>query len=238
MITTLIINHEHNCRIQLRSVLEYYFTGKLNIITANGPKEGLEKIISLKPELVVADIEMTSANALNMFQQFKGKNFKVIFTAGSEAHAVRALRMGAFDYLLQPVNPMELKDAVTRFIQENKTREQSNDMGNGAGHNLTINTKEGVVFLEKEKIIRCEATINYTNFILTENKRFLSSKTLKEYVEVLSEQDNFIQVHRSHLINVDYIEKLNRRGYITMKDSTIIPISRRMKDKVFCKLSL
>ncbi|MFZ6012437.1 MAG: LytR/AlgR family response regulator transcription factor, partial [Bacteroidota bacterium] len=103
--------------------------------------------------------------------------------------------------------------------------------------NLAITTYDGVIFLELDKIIRCEADMNYTNFILSDHKTFLSSKTLKEYEELLETHKNFVRVHRSHLINMDYVVKLKNDGFLVLKDQSLVPISRRRKEEVMEKLN-
>jgi two-component system LytT family response regulator len=166
---------------------------------------------------------------------------KVIFTTAYNQYAIRAIRYNALDYLLKPINPAELTEAITRFQQQKNKKEvysrQLENFFSNKEKNLAITTYDGVVFLEVDKIIRCEADLNYTKFVLTENKTFVSSKTLKDYEDLLTHNNNFLRVHRSHLVNLDYVLKFKNEGGLILKDNSTIPVSRRRKEEVMSRLS-
>jgi len=243
MIRTLIIDDESRAINLLKTTIERDFASQFQIETAHYPEEGIEKILHYKPELVYLDIEMPLMTGFELLTRIPEIDFKVIFTTAYAHYAIRAIRYNALDYLLKPVNPMELTDAIARFlIQRQKyedrelySRQLENLFANNE-KNLAITTYDGVVFLELDKIIRCEADLNYTKFILTDNKSFVSSKTLKEYEDLLGSHENFIRVHRSHLVNVDYLVKFKNEGSLVLKDNSCVPISRRRKDDVMKRL--
>lgn len=241
MFKALIIDDESRALNLLRITIEKEFPGKFILETALGPEEGLMKIGNFKPELVFLDIEMPLMNGFDLLLSIPEINFKIIFTTAYDRYAIRAIRYNALDYLLKPINPRELSEAILRFKnQKNESRESYNkqleNFFSRKDKNLAITTYDGVIFLEIDSIIRCEAELNYTKFYLTENKNFLSSKTLKDYDDLLITHDNFIRVHRSHLINMDYVVKYKNEGSVVMKDNTEVPISRRRKEDVLKKL--
>ncbi|MES1225373.1 MAG: LytTR family DNA-binding domain-containing protein, partial [Bacteroidota bacterium] len=199
-------------------------------------------IKTFKPDLLFLDIEMPLQSGFDLLAAIPQIDFKVIFTTAYDQYAIRAIRYNALDYLLKPVSAKELGEAITRFQKlKDETKDvyeqQLENLFSNKEKNLAITTYDGVVFLEIDKIIRCEADLNYTKFILTEGKSFLSSKTLKEYEDLLAIHPNFIRVHRSHLVNVDYILKFKNEGLLVLKDESAIPISRRRKEEVTKKLS-
>jgi two-component system LytT family response regulator len=241
MIKALIIDDESKAVNLLKITIEKNFPGKFQIEIALFPEEGLSKIQSFKPDLLFLDIEMPLMSGFDLLASIPEIDFKVIFTTAYDQYAIRAIRYNALDYLLKPINPGELEEAITRFIKqkdENKEvyGQQLENLFSNKDKNLAITTYDGVIFLEIEKIIRCEADLNYTKFILTENKHFLSSKTLKEYEDLLAIHSNFMRVHRSHLVNLDYILKFKNEGFLVLKDNSMVPISRRRKDDVMKKL--
>jgi two-component system, LytTR family, response regulator len=242
MIKALIIDDESRAVNLLKMTIEKNFPGKFLVDTSLDPEEGLAKIQSFKPHLLFLDIEMPLLSGFDLLAATPEIDFKVIFTTAYDQYAIRAIRYNALDYLLKPINPKELGEAISRFIKqkdENKEvyGQQLENLFSNKEKNLAITTYDGVIFLEIDKIIRCEADLNYTKFILTDNKHFLSSKTLKEYEDLLAIHANFMRVHRSHLVNLDYILKFKNEGFLILKDNSMIPISRRRKEEVMKKLS-
>jgi putative methionine-R-sulfoxide reductase with GAF domain len=102
---------------------------------------------------------------------------------------------------------------------------------------LTINSTRGVQFIPLKDIIRCEADSNYTYFFMTNNRTICASKTMKEYENKLLE-NNFIRVHRSHVINPNYVSELYNEGALKMTDNSVVEISRRRKKEVENRLFL
>ena len=104
---------------------------------------------------------------------------------------------------------------------------------------IPIPVKEGYVFIQPEEIIRCQADGNYTFIYLCDGRRFLQSETLKE-IENEIHVDQFVRVHQSHLVNIDFISRYQRNGghYLVMKDNSIIPISRQKKNLILEILNL
>jgi two-component system LytT family response regulator len=243
MIKALIIDDESKAVNLLKMTLEKNFPGKFSVETALYPDEGLAKIQSFKPDLVFLDIEMPLMSGFDLLASIPEIDFKVIFTTAYDQYAIRAIRYNALDYLLKPINPGELNEAINRFIkQKDESKEvyeqQLENLFSNKDHkNLAITTYDGVIFLEIDNIIRCEADLNYTKFILTGNKNFLSSKTLKEYEDLLAIHANFMRVHRSHLVNFNHLVKFKNDGFLVLKDNSLIPISRRRKEEVMKKLS-
>lgn len=243
MIKTLIVDDECRAVSLLKTTIERDFTDQFMIETAHSPEEGLVKIQRFKPELIFLDIEMPYMTGFELLAALPVIDFKVIFTTGYDHYAIRAIRYNALDYLLKPVNSRELAEAITRF-QKQKSDDQETyakqieNLFLNKDKNLAITTYDGVVFLELDKIIRCEADLNYTKFILADNKSFVSSKTLKEYEDLLITHHNFIRVHRSHLVNINYLFKFKSDGSLVLRDNSVIPVSRRRKEDVMKKLSV
>lgn len=241
MIRALIIDDESRASNLLRVTMERSFPGQFVLETALGSEDGMVKLSNFKPDLLFLDVEMPVMSGFDLLAAFPEINCNVIFTTAHNQYAIRAIRYNALDYLLKPIDPVELKEAIVRFQnQQNKQSVYGKQLSNFLSNkekNLAITTYEGIVFLEVDKIIRCEADLNYTRFILTDNKTFISSKTLKEYDELLCVQDNFLRVHRSHLVNMDYVLKIKKEGMLILKDNSSVPVSRRRKEEVVRRLS-
>jgi two-component system LytT family response regulator len=236
MIKALIIDDESKALNLLKVTMEQNFPGEFLVETAQGGHDGLEKLNHFKPDLLFLDIEMPAMSGFDLLAATTKIDFKVIFTTAYNQYAIRAIRYNALDYLLKPINPKELGEAITRFQQQKNKKEvygiQLENFFDNKDKHLAITTYDGVVFLEVEKIIRCEADLNYTKFYLTENNTFVSSETLKEYEDLLAIHNNFLRVHRSHLVNINFVLKFKNEGCLVLKDSSTVPVSRRRKEEV------
>lgn len=238
----LIVDDEESSIRMLASKLEEIYPRQFEIFTAYDSVDATLKIATHKPKLVFLDIQMPGMNGFELLATLKNVNFKVIFITAHNEYAIRAIRFNALDYLLKPIVEDELIQAMTRFQQhvenvDSTYNEQLKNVLAMKNQRLAISTYEGVVFLDLDKIIRCEAELNYTKFYLSDNTKLISSKTLKEYEELLFDKD-FIRVHRSHLINVNFVAKFKNDGSLVLKDKTVVPISRRKKDIVSNKFGI
>jgi two-component system LytT family response regulator len=141
-----------------------------------------------------------------------------------------------------------LKTSVQRFLQKQNNSDNQKKLYENLSYNLNLPetsskyrlalaTTDGTFFYHCHEIIRCEAVGNYTRFILKDKKPLLTSHTLKEYDDLLAEQ-NFLRVHRGHLINLDYISSFSKDHEIKMHDGSVVPVSRRKWDSIKQKLSL
>ncbi|MCB0625361.1 MAG: LytTR family transcriptional regulator, partial [Saprospiraceae bacterium] len=100
---------------------------------------------------------------------------------------------------------------------------------------LAIPTKDGVHFFQPAEIVRLEASGSYTQFFLTDRKRFIASKGLGEYEELLKEH-GFIRTHKSHIVNRLFVSFLDHDGFLVLQDNSRVEISRRRKEEVLRSL--
>jgi two-component system LytT family response regulator len=246
MINAVIVDDEKNCRDTLSSLLEKNCPQINNIAQCKSVNEGINCIRRLKPELVFLDVEMPDGTGFNLLDQIGEINFEVIFTTAYEQYAVKAFKFSALDYLMKPVNSKELVDAISRF-ENLKNKSDSNVqlqllLANlktikGGFHKIAIPTTEGLILLDINNTLRLESDGNYTNFITLKTKHIVS-KSLKEYEELLTD-NNFLRIHQSHLINLNWVKKYVRGegGYVVMNDGTSVPVSARKKQEVLEKLT-
>ncbi len=241
LITAIIVEDEKFNREQLRLKLQQLFP-EIEIMAAceNG-LQACEIVSKHNPDLVFLDIEMPVMNGFAFLKQFERPAFEVIFITAYDQYAIKAIKFSALDYLLKPIDEDELKTAVNRFLDKRKHNIDNKSLIENLIHNLNtekkseyrlaLNTTEGTYFLKTEEIIRCEADSNYTKFFLNKRKNMISSKTLKEYEELLSEY-NFLRVHKSHLVNRKFIKSLSNDGFIILNDDSKIEVSRRRYSEV------
>ena len=229
----LIVDDERSAREILRIILSRHVPEIKSIRQASNATEALEMIRAKKPDLLFLDIEMPGKNAFDLLENLTDAQLNIIFTTAYNQYAIKAIRFSALDYILKPIEPEELLAAIERYRVRQFNQQQliNNLIGNTQkqeGQLLAIPTEQGTVFFDPLEIIRCEAQINYTLFIFNDGSTFLSSKTLKEYDELLLDHP-FIRVHRSHLVNYTYLSAFQGENTLSLSNGDTVPVSRRKK---------
>jgi two-component system LytT family response regulator len=231
MIRSIIIDDIAEARAVLKSDLENYCPSIEVVGEAEGVVTGAKCINELKPDLVFLDIQMKDGSGFDLLEILPIKNFKLIFTTASDEYALKAFKFSAVDYLLKPIDPDELMEAVNRVEHQEKASERISLLKENLNHpkRIALNTLDKIHIVQVAEIVRCESSVNYTMFYFTDDTKLLVTKTLKEFDQLLSDHD-FIRVHQSHLINVKFIKGFTKSdGYIFLKDGTKIPVSTRKK---------
>lgn len=238
MLTALIIDDEEKGRLVLRQKLADHCPDVVVIGEADGGENGKSMIESLRPDVVFLDIEMPGINGFEMLNKLNEKNFHLIFTTAYNQYAIKAIKFAAFDYLLKPIDIEELKTAISR-IPKLKTADVSgqlevltlNSQKNIKNFNkIAIPTLDGFSFFDLNELIHLDADSNYTLLHFTENRKILASRTLKEFEDQL-EEERFIRLHNSHLVNVSFITRYikGEGGQVVLANGKIIDVSRRKK---------
>jgi len=240
MIKALLIDDVSEARATLLADLSDYCPEIEVVGEADGVVSGAKLIKLKQPDVVFLDIQMQDGSGFDLLEILPEINFKVIFTTASDAFAIRAFRFSAIDYLLKPIDPDELMDAVKKLIasSENTQKENLALLQEGMAQKkpitrLALNTLEKIHIAEIDNIVRCESNVNYTLFHFNEGKRLLVTKTLKEFDELLSDH-GFIRIHQSHLVNGKFLKEYVKTdgGYLVLKDGSNVPVSTRKKQMV------
>ena len=249
MIKSVIIEDEKKSRDALSHLLQKYCSGVNIIGSAENVKEGIDIVSKLKPELIFLDVMMPDGSGFDVLERtspdLSGK-FDVIFTTATDKFAVKAIKYSALDYLLKPIDPGELINAVKKVLERNKkisNEENFRSLLENVRQNenqyskITLPTGHAYEIVLIKDIVRCEANDNYTNVFLTGGKKFLVAVTLKHYEDLLPEKD-FIRVHHSHLINMNHMVRFLKEdgGYAVMSDGSKVEVSRRKREDFLQKL--
>lgn len=207
------------------------------------PEKGIKLIDKLKPNLVFLDIKMPGISGLEILNKLKYTNFETIFTTAYDHYAISAFKVGAIHYLLKPIDPKELIDAVQRAEQrlvDNNTDANFNEivqmMSTLRKNKIALPSSTGIDFYDVDDIIRCESDSNYTKIFL-KDKQITISKTLKEIEKLLSSRD-FLRIHHSHLINLDHLIKYIRGegGSVILSNNDEILVSRNKKNDLMRRI--
>ncbi len=240
----MIIDDEPSAIKTLSLMIRHYIPEINELKTTTDPHEGLFLLKTFQPHLLFIDIQMPLMSGFNLLKQVPQVGFNIIFTTAHDEYAIEAIRFSALDYLLKPIDADELRNSFDRFIQK-QTSGSNQLLYNNFLHNLSVTDKkefklalpttQGTFFYSPEEIIRLEGESNYTLFHFTGKKRLLTSKTLKEYEEILLGH-GFIRVHKSHIINKLHVVNYSSDGMLTLADHSKVEISRRRKEEVMEQL--
>jgi two-component system LytT family response regulator len=237
---TIIIDDEEKARKTIYNYLSLYCKEVEIVAQADNVESGYKAIVENQPELVLLDINMPDGTGFDLLKKFEKINFKLIFITAYEEYAIKAFKFSALDYLLKPVNPQELIEAVekARKLLDSENFELSykaflTNYGSKvkSDKKLVLKTSESIFMIDIKDIIRCEADGSYTTFYLVDGRKILVSKNLKEYEDILTEY-NFFRPHHSHLVNLNYMLSFEKRdgGTIIMKDKSFVPVATRRKE--------
>ena len=245
MIKAIIVDDEPNCCEILTTLLERYCPQvKVADICYSG-ETALTSIIEWNPDIIFLDIEMPHMNGFELLEKLQSVNFKLIFTTSYDQYAIKAIRFSALDYLLKPIDREELQHAVKKAMESlNQPMPQQLEVlmqklhksGTGS-QKIALPTLEGLMMIPTDHIISCASDRNYCVLYLKEKKKIVVSKPLKDMEELL-EDDSFLRVHHSFLVNLQEINKYVRGegGYLVMSDGSSVDVSRSKKDLLISKL--
>jgi two-component system, LytTR family, response regulator len=243
----IIVDDEKGARESLSKMIERNCKQVQVLAKLDSIKSAYDAILQHAPDLVFLDIEMPNGNAFDLLQKFERINFQIIFTTAFDNYAIKAIKYSAIDYLLKPIDPDELVLAIHKLenLQEknneldNRFKALLNNIKTDKVKKIGITDSEGLIFVNLNDILYCNSDGNYTVFILTDHRKITSTKSLGEYEQLFSET-NFCRIHRSHMVNLDFVKKYikGEGGYVVMIDDTKIEVSRRNKTDFLQKFSL
>ena len=232
--TCLIVDDEKLARELLREYLEGFPEIEIIGESAKG-NEAVELINKMKPDILFLDVQMPGMNGFDVLEEIDHEPY-VIFTTAYDQYAIKAFEKNAVDYLLKPLDEERFRSAVNRSLKrktaekgsvEELLRSIKSDSRNFETH-IFVQKSEKLFNLPVEEIVYLEASGDYT-IITTRNDQFVSSSGIGKLEEIM-DPDAFIRVHRSTIININYLKEIERHfngGMIVkMQSGKSFPVSR------------
>lgn len=234
---TILIDDEKNAVNALKIIIEE-FAQNLEIVgTASSAKEGLQLIKTLQPDVVFLDIQMPHMTGIELLESLEGeKTFEIVFLTAYNNYAQEAFKLNAFYYLLKPINLPDFIAVINKLSEKKSSmyfEERQANLKKLFGNRISIPSSEGVEFITISDIIRVEASGSYVTVYMINKKQLVFSKNLKTMEELLAKHA-FFRAHKSHLINVNFVQKylsFKDGGTITMVDGSEIDLSRSHKEE-------
>ena len=230
----LIVEDKAYIRKGLINLLETVETQVEIIGECASVKEAVVVANACKPELVFLDINLTDGSGFDFLDQTDNLDFKTIFITAYEEYALKALKIGAVDYLLKPVDVEELASALHKIkiipIEEQKKQiDTVKKVWHLDDATLVLSLSDSFQVIDLKELLYCESDKGYTTFYLSNTKKYIASKPLKEY-EAKLKKVNFTRPHQSFMVNLKFIDKYDKSGTIYLKNGQKIPVSSRKKD--------
>jgi len=245
MIEAIIVEDEIRAASTLQNVLKLYCAQVKVLTVCQSVEEAINAIEALSPRLVFIDVKIAGGTGFDVLSAFSAATFRIIFITAHDEFAVKAFKYSALDYLLKPVDPDELVEAVSRIEMLDHNIEERlrvledhlNMRGTPKLEKLIIPTSDGIDIIKLEEIIYCKADRNYTRVILGDGKMIVSSKTLKHYENLLSDS-GFFRSHISYLINVQLIRKFHKSdGILVMTNGDEVDVTTNRKGDLIERIS-
>jgi len=242
MISCILIDDEPLAIQSLEGLIDRYFNESVKVLATSGSlKEGVFAIYKHHPDLVFLDIEMPGENGFHLFEYFKEIDFSVIFTTAYQHYAIEAIKFAALDYLLKPVNFIELRDTLKRYekidsrsVPMKKIEQLIHSIQPSVlpQEKIALPTLQGFQMERINSILYCEADQNYTRIFTIRGDNLLVSRPLSAIEEMLSGK-SFFRIHKSYLVNMNYIKSYSRSdGYhVVLENGVSLDVATRRNEE-------
>jgi len=241
---SIIIDDEKQARVSLSLLLEEYCPEVEILADCENLPEGVKAIIKYKPDVVFLDIEMPGHSGLELLDFFDEKevNFAIIFTTAYNEFAVQAFKLSALDYLLKPIIPEELVNAVAKLKRQK--REQfsilSENIQKEIPEKIAIPSEKNLILLNISEILYIKGDGPYSEVFLTDGTKHLVSRTLKNFEDILQSHKRFLRIHKSYLVNFDFAVSYSKsdNGWLNLKNGISVPVSSEKTNLILEKIAI
>lgn len=243
MYKVVLIDDEKMIQKSLKGILDNFVDEVTVVATPNNVAQGIEAIEKHKPDIVFLDIEMPDGTGFDLLKKLPKIDFSLVFCTASNLHAIQAFKYNAIDYILKPFDVEDVVSSVRKAKESLKMKQQQVSVeqllsfmqdSKKTKDKLVLKTMSDMFIVPIDEIYNCKSDGGYTVFMLKDERTIMVSNNLKTYESILLEH-NFIRTHRSHLVNINYIDRIQKKdgGIIVLTNGVEIPISSRRKDAVF-----
>lgn len=236
----IIVDDEAGARNTLKKILADVAPEVKVLAEADNVDSAYTSCVDMRPDVVFLDVEMGADKSFQLLEKPDLPPFKVIFITAHEKYSLQAIRFSALDYLLKPIDPDELKNAVSKAvlaIDKEDVSKRLNTLLHNLYHiekaqkKLVLKTFDQIHIIDVKDIVQCISDKNYTVFVMADGTKLMVSKNLGEYEEMLADY-GFFRIHHSHLVNIDFIGRYDKKngGVLMLKDNSQVPVSLRKKN--------
>lgn len=242
----ILIDDEKRARLNLSILLDENCPQVEIVAECENLPEGVKAIRKLKPDVVFLDIEMPGHSGLELLDFFDENevNFSVVFTTAYNEYAIQAFKLSAVDYLLKPINPDELLQAVQRVEKQKMKTENykllKSSIKSESFEKIAVPSGNLILFLNLNEIVYIKGDGAYSDVFLQDKTKHVVSRNLKNFEEIICANSSFIRVHKSFIVNLAYVKSFNKSdgGSLDMLNGLQIPVSPEKSASILEKIQL
>jgi two-component system LytT family response regulator len=241
VLRTIIIDDEAHVRESLADMLKRHCPNAKVVGQAEGVKSGFRAIQTHHPDLVLLDIKMKDGTGFDLLEQIENIDFKIIFITAYDQYAIKAFKFSALDYLLKPVESVDLKEAIDKAdkLSQQEVNTQLTTLANNlqtddqSKKKIILKTFDNIHLVKVRDIVYVESDGRYSTIYLESGKNVIVSNTLKHYHEMLGDF-GFYRVHKSYLINLEHIRRFEKAegGYVILEGDAKVPVASRKREEL------
>jgi two-component system LytT family response regulator len=235
----LILDDDKDNIDLLEIYLKKYCNFFCNIYKATSLEEGIYLCLEHKPDILFLDIDLgEEKNSFTLIENCLTDCNEIIFISSYNEYALKAIKINACAYLMKPIIPSELVQAVDKSIKniENKklikyANQLSDDAISKNQNIIAIASIEKIDLIKVNEIAYCQADGKYTRFFLKNGTEYTSSRNIGEYEQLL-QNPSFFRVHHKYIVNIKAIISVNKKDgfYCELKGGKTIPIAKRRQE--------
>lgn len=230
-IKAIIVDDENHARKMLKMLLTDAEVQVDVLAEADDAKQAVSLIREHSPDVVFLDVDMPGLSGIELAEMYSyDRSFEIIFITGHKEHAPKAFRVKALDYLMKPVSPRELDEALSRLTESLEARRKPLNLSD---NRIALPMLNGLELVDANEILVFEAERAYTSIKLKNGETKLVSKRLKLFEDLLNDRPNFKRVHRSYLVNMNEVNRYAKaENLLILNGGVEVPVSKEHKEEV------
>jgi two-component system LytT family response regulator len=240
----IIIDDEKRARVSLSLLLQEYCPEVELVAECENLPEGVKAIRKFNPDLVLLDIEMPGHSGLELVDFFDEKeiNFSIIFTTAYNEYAIQAFKLSALDYLLKPIIPEELINAISRMERQKSLQFKAlaENIQNEFFEKIAVPSGNTLILIKISDIVYIKGEGSYSEIYMQDKSKHMVSRNLKNFEEILLKDKRFLRTHKSYIVNFDEVVSFNKSdgGWLDMKNGNSIPISSEKSSLIMERIKI
>ena len=242
----IIIDDEKRARVSLSLLIQEYCPIVELVAECENLPEGVKAIRKFQPDLVLLDIEMPGHSGLELLDFFDENdvNFSIIFTTAYNEYALQAFKFSAIDYLLKPINPEQLSEAIGRFEKQKQKIENFKILKENLQQEfltkIAVPSGNSLIFLDLTKIAYIKGEGSYSEVFSISGTKNLVSRNLKNFEDILCSNKRFMRVHKSYIVNFDQVVIYNKSdgGSLELSNGIQIPVSPERAQSILDQIKI
>lgn len=242
MIRTVLIDEDKDAREDILNKVAQVSPDIFILSSVSDLHAACSVIEEHDPELVISEAQFSGNDAIDVFNSLNDIHFKLLLITNTNKYAIDAVKLGAIDYLLKPVDEEALKMAIEKalkLIEQDKLLESwlmsKNLLEDNVKRKKIAIKEEGNIFIVRvaDIVYLTAAGEGVTDFVIWENRKIHVAQPFTKYLNILKDS-GFIRIGKTYLVNCNFIERFDKGdgGYIVLKGSYRLPVAPREKEQL------